>query len=126
MKCVEIYAEFNIKDGQPYRSAFDFAEVQWRDEPYLEFDDSEVTKDDTIIVSAVRKGYKYFESDSPVELLIVYEFKGMNGTLKAIIKGEDVYMAESWFIDELMHRFTNKHNYFSNLKMWVEANEVSA
>jgi hypothetical protein len=126
MKCVEIYAEFDIKDGRQYRSAFDFAEVQWRDEPYLEFEDSEVTKDDTIIVSAVRKDYQYFKDNPPVDLMIVYEFKGMNGTLKAIIKGEDVYMAESWFIDELMHRFTGERNYFSNLKMYVEAYEVSA
>lgn len=125
MKCMEIVAEFDIKGR--YRSAIEFAETHLADAPYFEFTDDEVSSvGDTITVSADRKVYQYFDDVTPVDLSIRYEFKGCNARCSFVIKGDDIYIAESWIIDDLTHYFTTERNYISTLKMTIEAKEVSA
>ena len=126
MKCIEIYAEFDIKNKRRYKSALDFAETHWADAPYLEFKDEEVVVGDTTTISAVRKGYQYFESAAPVDLTILYKFKDEHATCKFVIKGDKPYTANSWIMDTFMHDFTTEQNSFKNLKVLYEAKEVSA
>lgn len=126
MKCMEICAEFDVKDRR-YISAIDFAETQLADAPYFEFTDDEVSSvGDKITVSADRKVYQYFDDVTPVDLSIRYEFKGMHARCIFTIKSDDIYIAESWIIDDLTHYFVTERNYISTLKMTIEAKEVSA
>lgn len=132
MQRVEIYVEFELKENSRYESVFDYVRVQLMDEPYIEFIDSEVTEHgkihvQAVTVSAKRNGYRYrLFSDQPVvNLSIQYLFEKMHGKMTFVIEGVDVYMAQSWIVENFTHEFTCENSCFKNLNIRFDGTEVS-